>query len=63
MPFDAADFPPRPRKHRASGNDNAATLIIIVTAATLLLTPISAAALVDIVHYLQADNAGKDLAK
>ncbi len=54
MPFDSAGFPERDDTPRRSGpSDNVATAIIVVIAVTLLVTPISLAALADIVRYVR----------
>ena len=54
MPFDSTGFPEmRPRPDRPEMSDNEACAIIIIAFAVLMLTPFSAAALVDIVHCIR----------
>ena len=54
MPFDAAGFPPeRGEPGRAAPSDNEVTAVIIVLAFSLLVMPISLAALVDVFRYLR----------
>ena len=54
IPFDATGFPPGPpRPERPPPSDNVVTVLILVVCFLLLVTPVSLAALVDIVHYLQ----------
>lgn len=54
MPFDGTDFHDRPdHGDPRPPSDNAVTIVIVVIATALLLTPFSAAGLVDLVRYLQ----------
>jgi hypothetical protein len=54
MPFDGAGFPPRrDEPQRSARNDNAVTVIIIAVSASLLLMPITATALIDIIRYVR----------
>ncbi len=54
MPFDGTDFPP-PSGHgeRRAANDTLITVLIIAIATVLLITPISLAALTDIVRAVR----------
>lgn len=53
MPFDGVGFPPpRPERRPSRPGDNTVSVIIIAIAVTLLVMPISMAALVDVVRYL-----------
>jgi hypothetical protein len=53
VPFDGTHFPDRPRQpRRATRDDDVVTFIIVALAICLLVTPISLAALVDIVRAL-----------
>jgi hypothetical protein len=55
MPFDGANFPSRrDQPDRATPSDNAACVIIIVVAFSLLVLPVSLNALADIVNYIQS---------
>jgi hypothetical protein len=52
MPFDATGFPHEPKPHRRSTrSDNIVSATIIALALGLLITPISLAALVDLLRY------------
>lgn len=55
MPFDGTGFPPRyepkPNQTPTPTDDTAITVLIIVAAVVLLLTPFSLNALVDIIQY------------
>lgn len=57
MPFDGTGFPegrdPPRRPAGPAGDDNAATVIIVALAFSLLVMPISLGALVDIVQYVR----------
>ena len=54
MPFDGTGFPERRNlPKRSAGDDNAATVIIVALAFSLLVMPISLSALVDIVRYVR----------
>jgi hypothetical protein len=56
MPFDGAGFPERddpPRRRGRAPSDNVVTAIVVAVAVCLLVTPISMAALVDIVRYFR----------
>lgn len=56
MPFDGTGFPERRNSpRRSAGDDNAATLIIVAVAFSLLVMPISLGALVDIVQYMRGN--------
>jgi hypothetical protein len=55
MPFDGTDFPERrPKRRRPTRQDNLISVLIVVLALCLLLTPISVGAMVDIVEALRA---------
>jgi hypothetical protein len=55
MPFDGTDFPERrPQRRRPSRQDNLISMLIVMLALCLLLTPISVGAMVDIVQALRA---------
>jgi len=49
--FDGIDFPPRP-PGRPPVNDRGLTIVIVIFAMTMLITPISLAGLVDIIRYI-----------
>ena len=52
MPFDGADLEPRRKKPARSGpGDNLVTVLIIVFAICMLMTPISIAGVVDTIQY------------
>ncbi len=54
MPFDGTDFPERrPGPRRPARPDNLISVLIVVLALCLLLTPISVGAMVDIVQSLR----------
>lgn len=53
MPFDGADFQATPRPPRRAHGERVFGLLFLVIAICLLVMPISAAALVDIVHYMR----------
>lgn len=54
IPFDAIGFPSSPpRPKRPGSNDNLVTALILVVFFLLMVTPVSLAALTDIVRYLQ----------
>ena len=56
MPFDGADFEPRRKKPAHSGpGDNLVTVLIVVFAICMLVTPISVAGLVDTIRYLRGN--------
>ncbi len=53
MPFDGADFPERRDPPRCLPSDSdAATVIIVTIAFSLLVAPISLSALVDVICYV-----------
>lgn len=55
MPFDGADFHPEQKPpRRAAPGERVFGFLFLLVALCLLVMPISAAALVDIVHYLQS---------
>jgi hypothetical protein len=57
MPFDGAGFPERdepPRRGRAP-SDTMVTAIIVAVALCLLVTPISMAALVDLIRFMRGN--------
>lgn len=56
MPFDGVDFPPRrePPSRAPSREERVFLFLFVVVSVCLLVMPISAAALVDIVHYARA---------
>ena len=52
MPFDGTNFPPPRRRARPDrGNDNAATILIIVIAVSFLVMPIPLGALTGMIRY------------
>ncbi len=54
MPFDGVDFQARPeRPNRSNPGERVVSLLVLALAFCLLVMPISMAALVDIVRYLQ----------
>ena len=54
MPFDGAGFQRRPApRRRATRDDNIVSVAIIGIALALLVTPISLAALVDLVRFIR----------
>lgn len=54
MPFDGLDFKPKPEKPaRAGPGDNLVTVLIVLLAICMLVTPISVAGLVDTIRYLR----------
>ncbi|WP_428376439.1 hypothetical protein [Lichenicoccus sp.] len=56
MPFDGVDFEPRREKPvRGAPGDNLVTVLIVVLAICMLVTPISVAGLVDTIRYLRGD--------
>ncbi len=58
MPFDGTGFPERddpPRRRGHAPSDNMVTAIIVAVAVCLLVTPISMAALVDIVRFMRGN--------
>ena len=56
MPFDGVDFQPRPEPpSRAAPGERVVSLLVLALALCLLVMPISMAALVDIVRYLQGN--------
>lgn len=52
MPFDGTDFQSGRKRKRQTPGERAFGIIFLVCAISLLVMPISAAALIDIVHYL-----------
>ncbi len=50
--FDGVDIPPRP-PGRPPVNDKGLTIVIVIFAMAMLITPISLASLVDIIRYLR----------
>ncbi|WP_171033991.1 hypothetical protein [Lichenicoccus roseus] len=56
MPFDGIDFEPkREKRERAGPSDNLVTVLIVLLAICMLVTPISIAGLVDTVRYLHGN--------
>ncbi len=56
MPFDGTGFPHEPRRPRRSTRaDNIVSVAIIAIALGLLITPISLAAVVDLVRYARGE--------
>ena len=54
MPFDGTGFEPRrPGRRGQAPSDNAVSVMIVAVAVVLLVTPISVAALVDVVRSLR----------
>ena len=53
MPFDGTDFP-RGTPPRRSPSDTAVSVAIVAIAIALLVTPISLAALVDLIRFLRS---------
>ena len=56
MPFDGAGFPERhdrPPRRAHMPSDNLVTAIIVAVAVCLLVTPISMAALMDIIRFMR----------
>ena len=52
MPFDATGFPQEPQQpRRSTRSDNVVSVAIVAIAVALLITPISLAAVVDLVRY------------
>lgn len=52
MPFDGTDFHTKPEPPSRAPGDRVFGILFLVVAICLLVMPISAAALVDIVHYI-----------
>jgi hypothetical protein len=50
--FDGTDFPHQP-PHRPPVSDTVLTIVIVIFAMAMLITPISLAGLVDIIAYLR----------
>ena len=56
MPFDDTNFePPRKKPARGGPDDNLVTVLIVVLAICMLVTPISVAGLVDTIRYLRGN--------
>ena len=56
MPFDGVDFDADRRKpERETSGEKVFRLLFVVIAVCLLLMPVSAAGLIDIVHYMRGD--------
>lgn len=53
MPFDAMDFRATPNPPRRTRGERVFGVLFLVIAICLLVMPVSAAALIDIVHYMR----------